>query len=80
MVRKFFVRGKFIKSTSCLHLPALRSFLKNPLFSLFPIEKPKLPNLRPCHKIGQGQPRVIFLTNYDGPESPMLHTKFRGNR
>ena len=23
---------------------------------------------------------VIIYTNYDGQESPMLHTKFRGNR
>ena len=28
----------------------------------------------PCCKIGQGQPRVIIWTNYDGPEFPMLHT------
>ena len=34
----------------------------------------------PCHKIGQGQPRVIIWTNYDGLESQMLHTKFCGNR
>ena len=33
----------------------------------------------PCRKIGQGQPRVIIWTNYDGVESPMLHTTFRGN-
>ena len=33
-----------------------------------------------CHKIGQGHPRVIIWTNYDGQESPMLHTKFCGNR
>ena len=32
------------------------------------------------HKIGQGQPTVIIWTNYDGQESPMQHTKFRGNR
>ena len=34
----------------------------------------------PCRKIGQDQPRVIIWTNYDGLESPMLHTKFRENR
>ena len=34
-------------------------FLKNPLFSLFPIEKPKLQNLT-LRKIGQGQPRIII--------------------
>ena len=33
----------------------------------------------PCCKIGQGQPRVIIWTNYDGLESPMLHTKCHGN-
>ena len=34
----------------------------------------------PCRKIGQGQPRVIIWTNYDGQESSMLHTKFCGNQ
>ena len=34
----------------------------------------------PCRKIGQGQPRVIIWTNYDGLKSPVLHTKFRGNQ
>ena len=42
------------------------------------MEKRKLQNLL-CCKTGQGQPRVIILTNYDGLESLMLHTKFRGN-
>ena len=42
----------------------------------------KSPNYKiwPCRKIGQGQPRVIIWTNYDGLESTMLHIKFRGNR
>ena len=31
-------------------------------------------------KIDQGHPRVIICANYDGLESKMLHTKFRGNR
>ena len=30
--------------------------------------------------MGQGQPRIIIWTNYDGQESSMLHTKFHGNR
>ena len=30
--------------------------------------------------MGQSHPRVIIWTNYDGPGSPMLHTKFHGNR
>ena len=34
----------------------------------------------PCRKIGQGQPRIIIWTNYDGQESSMRHTKFRGNQ
>ena len=33
----------------------------------------------PCCKIGQGQPRVIIWTNYDGPKAPMLHTKPQGH-
>ena len=33
----------------------------------------------PCRKIGQGQPRVIIWTNYDGPKAPMLHTKPQGH-
>ena len=37
-------------------------------------------NLREGHKIGQGHSRVIICINYDGQESPMLHTKFRENR
>ena len=34
----------------------------------------------PCRKIGQGHSSFIIWTNYDGLESPMLHTKFRENR
>ena len=34
--------------------------LKNQQFSLFPIEKPKLPKFDPAVIIGQGQPRVII--------------------
>ena len=33
----------------------------------------------PCHKIGQGQPRVTIWTNFDGPKAPMLHTKAQGH-
>ena len=28
----------------------------------------------------KGHPKVIILSNYDGLESPMLHTKLSGNR
>ena len=49
--------------------------MKNPLFSLFPIEKPKLPDLTlPLNRSRSHQ--VIICTNYDGLESPMLHTSF----
>ena len=56
----------------------LQYFLKNPLFSLFP-KKPKFPNLT-LPKIGQGHSRVIIYINYDGQESPILHTKFCENQ
>ena len=60
----------------CIYLSGhrLHNFLKNPLFSLFPIEKPQLQNLT-LRKIRQGQPRVIIWTDYDGLKSLMLHTK-----
>ena len=41
--------------------------------NLFPLEKPML-----CRKINQGQSRVLNLTNYDGQECLMLHSKFCG--
>ena len=28
--------------------------------------------MRLCHKIGQGQPKVVMYTNYDRLDSPML--------
>ena len=34
----------------------------------------------PCHKIGQGQHRVIIFINLVGLEHPMQHTKFQGHR
>ena len=54
----------FIYSIRCLLLLTFRSLAaivseKNLLFSLFHIEKPKLPNLT-CRKIGQGHSRVII--------------------
>ena len=72
-----------MKSIGCLYLPTFRSqasiVSKNPLFSLFPIEKPKFPNVTlPLNRSSHS--RVIIYINYDGQESPMLHTKFRENR
>ena len=73
----------FINSIRCLHLPNFRSqaaiVSENTLFSICPIEKPMLQNLT-LPLIGQCQHRVIILTNYNGPITPMLHTKFHGNR
>ena len=34
----------------------------------------------PCHKLGQGQPKVMIYVNYDGLESLMLHFKFHWYR
>ena len=34
----------------------------------------------PWHKTGQGHPRIIIWTNFDGPTSLMLHTEFHKNR
>ena len=73
----------FITSIRCLLLPTFRSLaaivLKHPLFSLFPIEKPMLPNLT----LPQNRPRSLQGHNfniYDGLESLMLHTKIRENQ
>ena len=53
--------------------------LKNQQFSLF-LQISLCYQIWHCHKIGQGQPKVIIWTNYDGQESSMWHTKFRGNQ
>ena len=71
-------------SISCLHLPLFRpqaaiNFKKIHSFHFFPCKSLCFQNC-PCHKIGQGHPRVIISTNYDGLESQMLHTKFHENR
>ena len=34
----------------------------------------------PCDKVGQGKPKFIIYVNYEGPESPILHTKFHCNQ
>ena len=57
----------------------LQMFWKINSFHFF-LQKSLIYQIWPCRKIGQGQPRVIIWTNYDGLESPMLHTKFRENR
>ena len=50
------------------------------MFLLFPIETPKLPNLTlPLNRVRSLEGYHLKKKNYDGLESPMLHTKFRGN-
>ena len=74
----------FIRSISCLYLPTFRQQAsivseKSSVFT-FSYRKSLSFQISPCCLIGQIQPRVIIYTNYDGLESPMLHTKFHGNR
>ena len=51
----------------------------NDFLTVFPPHTSIRDQIWPCWKIGQGQPRVINWTNYNGPESPMLHTKPQGH-
>ena len=64
--------GSSQKFTDC------NSFWKIHCFHFF-LQKSLCYQIWPCRKIGHGQPRVIVLTNYDGLESPIVHTKFRGD-
>ena len=48
-------------------------------FSIFFPYKCIRHQIRPCHKVGQGQPRIIICANLVGPTSPMLHTKSQGH-
>ena len=73
----------FINLIRCLHLPTFRSLVaivpeKSTVFTFFLWKSPNN-KIWPSLKIGQGQPRVIIWTIYNGLEFPMLHTKFRGN-
>ena len=52
--------------------------LLNDFLTVFPKYKSIKDQIWPCCKTGQGQPRVIIWTNYDGPRSPILHTKPQG--
>ena len=66
----------FIYSIRWLLLPTFRS-LKNPLFSMFHIEKLKLLNLT-FRKIDQDQPSVSIYTNFVELES--WYFRFRGRK
>ena len=52
-------RKPFVTLVICCRCLPLNDFL-----TVFPIRD----QIWPCRKIGQGQPRVIFWTNYDGPQ------------
>ena len=47
-------------------------------FTFFPYKSIR-EQIWPCHKVGQGQPRVIIWTNLVVLEHLMLHTKFQGH-
>ena len=49
--------------------------LKKHCFHSFP-SKSLSGKIWPCCEIGQGHPRVIIWTNYDGPKYQMQHAKF----
>ena len=58
----------------------LQLFLKTPLFSFFPIEKPKLPNLTlPLNRSRSTQGHHFYI-NFVALESLMLHAKFQDHR
>ena len=59
-----------------MYVPTFRLPEKSNVFTFFPFKSLFVQRL-PCRKIGQGHPKVMAYTNYDGPESPMLHTKFQ---
>ena len=68
----------------CKHIPHVTlviccKFLPlNDFLTVFPY-KSIWDQIWPCCKISKGQPRVIFWKNYDGPESPVIHTKSQGH-
>ena len=68
-----------LPASTNFQVTGFKSFLKINCFQFFLLKSLSY-QIWPCRKLGQGQPRVIIWTNYDGLESPMLHTKFCGNR
>ena len=73
----------FINSISCLHLPMfkLQAAIVSEKSIVFTFSYRKAYNqIWPCRKISQGHSSVIIWTNYDGQQSPIIHTKFCVNR
>ena len=73
-VRIFILTLYFVTLVICCKVLLLNDFL-----TVFHPYKSIRDQIWPCCKIGQGQPKVTIWTNYDGPESPMLHTKPQGH-
>ena len=63
----------FVTLVTCCKFLPLNDFL-----TVFPYKSIR-DQIWPCRKVGQGQPRVIIWTNYDGPKASMLHTKPQGH-
>ena len=67
-----------------INLPSICSFLarflpSNEIFLFFPFKC--MGDLSwPCHKIGQGHPRVMTYTNFVELHPHMFHNKFRNHR
>ena len=72
-VQNFYVNICLMSLVICCKFLPLNDFL-----TVFPY-KSKRDQIWHCHKIGQGQPKVIIWTNSDGPKAPMLHTKAQGH-
>ena len=68
--------GQFFSFTVLFsqYSPLLQDFLK---FS--PLKRTGNP-IRPCRKIGQGQPRVIIYIHFVKLKPPLIHAKFKDHR
>ena len=73
-----------IPSSSCLHLPNIRSqaaiVSEKSIVFTFPTEKPVMKFYLVVKWVKVNPWPGSSFKNNDGPESPMLHTNFRGNR
>ena len=79
---KFLCQQKhLVTSIICCYFQIIddNSFWKIHCFSFFPYKSIR-DQIWHCHKISQGQPRVIIWTNLVVLKHPMLHNKFQGHR
>ena len=71
---------QLVSAPTNFQVTGCNNFLKNPLFSLFPLEKPKLPNLTlPLNRSRSTQGHHLYK-NFVELESSMLHAKFQYHR